>query len=116
MTSLAAEYPQGLCEELAKGYAKVATTPVVRADFVSMWASGTKDPCRTTKKDQRRAENEAYVGGLRDPAAAVAQISGWTPVGEQVATTLSEGICKFESEFVEIFRVIGTEQAHGPSE
>ena len=34
LTSLAAEYPQGLCEELATHYAPHAATPIVRTDYV----------------------------------------------------------------------------------
>jgi len=115
LTSLAAEYPQGLCEELAKESAKVVAEPIVRESLISLWAAGTKDPCKTIKKDQRQAENDTYIGGLRDPASSVARISGWGPVGSRVAAALSGVIRKCEAEFVDIFEVIGTEHAHGPA-
>ena len=57
LTSLAAEYPQGLCEEIAKEYQHVAALPIERTGLISMWAGGRFDPCRSTKRVARNAEN-----------------------------------------------------------
>eukprot|EP00972_Heterocapsa_arctica_P079267 11684184-Heterocapsa_arctica.AAC.1 len=69
-TSLAAEYPQGLCEELASGYKRALLTQPTRSEalrttFALAGCVDTVEP--DTKKAKRKEENLRCVGGLRDP-------------------------------------------------
>ena len=37
-----------------------------------------------SRKDTREGENTRYPGGMRNPMAAIAQMPGWTRVGERI--------------------------------
>ena len=80
--SLAAEYPQGLCIELAKAYAKELETTRNRPDS---WKLVVKEDAKFkdlfSKKALVEQENEQCIGGLRNPWHAVQMVPKWLQVG-----------------------------------
>ena len=67
-TSLAAEYPEGLCDALAKSYkAAINEKPLRPAVKPAAVRDGELQQHQDSKRWQRKQENEQCVGGLRNP-------------------------------------------------
>lgn len=65
-TSLAAEYLEGLCEELAKAYLlELEHHPLSKEVEEILSKEDCKDPYEVSKAADREKENEQCIGGLR---------------------------------------------------
>ena len=84
-TSLAAEYPQGLCIELAKAYVRELKVTQRRPDS---WELRIEEDARVQDPFSRRArieqENESCIGGLRNPWHSMQLLPKWREVGSMV--------------------------------
>ena len=90
-TSFAAEYPQGLCEELAKEFLLHVTKSGARAHQEEVVIrDGQKKPNYEDKSWLREQENEDCIGGLRNPVFSLNRVPGWRPVGMRLFQVLSE--------------------------
>ena len=88
-TSLADEYPQGLCDELAKAYVSFLKDHPARAPTWRLnLREGEPQEIPWSKKFDHEQANEACVGGLRNPASSVYKVPGWLKVGPLVAKVL----------------------------
>ena len=90
-TSLAAEYPQGLCEELAKEFLLHVTKLGARAHQEEVVIrDGQKKPNYEDKSWLREQENEDCIGGLRNPVFSLNRVPGWRLVGMKLFQVLTE--------------------------
>ena len=92
LTALGAEYPEGLCDKLAKGYAACTEDPVA-VDAVTITDDGTHDPLLPeSRRRLRQRENSEAIGGMRSPHQSIKHIPGWGPVGEKLQKLLDQVI------------------------
>ena len=81
-TSLAAEYPQGLCEELAKSYSLELKHHPFRKEVEEVVSKeDSRGPNDVSKAADRERENEECVGGLRNPHRSIQKVPKWLTVG-----------------------------------
>ena len=108
-TSLAAEYPQGLCEELARAYDDwVRENPVRREPWQLKMTEEKRGVDPFSKKLEVEEENEACVGGLRNPWKSMQKLPGWWPVGSRLRREL-EALHETTTEAKECHRLVGAE-------
>ena len=107
LTSLAAEYPQGLCEELAKSFLKSLELQPDRQPMVHKLVKDS-DGRRfvESKKGQQEAENDECVGGLRNPVYSIQKVPGWKAVGSLLFEMLGS-ILRSHPEWADQWRWIG---------
>ena len=87
-TELAAEYPQGLCETLAKSFEQLLKEqPKLGPIRSKKWTEDRpEDP--DSRQARQEAENTSCVGGLRNPRLALRKVKGLVEVGAKLAHTL----------------------------
>eukprot|EP00972_Heterocapsa_arctica_P037226 5481001-Heterocapsa_arctica.AAC.1 len=112
-TSLAAEYPQGLCEALAAGHRDALLTEperseVLRSTFTLQGGQDAVEP--TARKEQREEENQRCIGGLRNPHTSVDQVPGWKHVGLKLRKVLNEFVARHEEVFVQAMSTLGDKE------
>ena len=111
LTEWAAEYPEGLCNEVAKAFASCQSKPEVLPD-ISISAAGTADPLENLPRRMlREAENQAALGGMRNPSTSVARIPGWGSVGDRLRYCLERIVTEHEDTFRTIIGALGTATA-----
>lgn len=109
-TALAAEYPQGLCIELAKGYVEAVKKAGPRqVTWVQKFEEDVKDKDLCSKKAHRERENEQCVGGLRNPWQAINKLPHWKTVGRLVWRTLQASLGQLD-EFRNLATWVGFER------
>ena len=117
MTSLAAEYHEGLCEALADAYAAAGTKGKELPEAAVIDEAGTHDPMAVEEAKQRRErENREAIGGMRDPARSVKKVPGWHLAGKKVREVLEPIVDEHLNEFENIFANIGKENSFGITE
>ena len=108
-TALAAEYPQGLCEELARAYGEwVEENPERKEPWQLKMTEEKRGVDPFSKKLEVEEENEACVGGLRNPWKAMAKLPGWRKVGALLRRDLGDLYAKSE-DARECHALVGTE-------
>ena len=81
-TSLAAEYPQGLCIELARAYSSYLNEhPSRPSSWELRMKEGDRQELFGSKKYIVERENDDCIGGLRNPVRAMSKLPGWRDVG-----------------------------------
>ena len=84
-TSLAAEYPQGLCEVLAEQYARALEDQPFRPETTAVvHRDGDKKVDWSSNKWKREVENENCIGGLRNPSSSIRKLPNWREVGARL--------------------------------
>ena len=110
LTSLGAEYPEGLCDKLARGYANCKAEPQP-LESVRISDEGTQDPLLPeTKKRLRQKENSEAIGGMRSPHISVGKIPGWKLTGDKLRKALDEVIDNHWEHCQEVVDNLGKEQ------
>ena len=94
LTSEAAEYHSGFCETLAEECEKFLDS--------EEQVSEENLPEEKSKKEIREEENEACLGGMRNPNKAVARLPGWRELAPSLRAALSEAVLANP----EIFKVL----------
>eukprot|EP00438_Fugacium_kawagutii_P014285 Skav215770 [mRNA] locus=scaffold106:569116:574315:+ [translate_table: standard] len=85
LTSLAAEYPQGLCISLAKAYAKFVKDNPRRTRGWQLVLTDDRDPSHLfSSKADRERENDECIGGMRNPSNSMLKLPRWREVGAMV--------------------------------
>lgn len=108
-TSLAAEYPQGLCEELAKAYLLELKHHPFRKEVEEIVSKeDCKDPCDVSKAADREKENEQCIGGLRNPHKSVQKVPKWLTVGLKLWRCINEFQKKLNND-MDLVQYIGKE-------
>ena len=88
-TALAAEYPQGLCEELAKAYDEwVVCHPARDKEWELKLTEEQRSTDPWSKKRMIEEENDECIGGLRSPEASIQKVPGWKIVGKMLNNML----------------------------
>lgn len=114
LTELAAEYPEGLCNQVAKAYDEsFARAGDGSARAISMWTFGRNDPLEATKRQQREAQNNLCIGGLRDPADALLKVPGWGAVGARVRGALQGVVQRHSVAVAAVLASVGQPEAPG---
>lgn len=81
-TSLAAEYPQRLCEEVAKSFRRwLDSNPTRQTVNKNPMKDGELAEDWTSARFRRERENQKCIGGLRNPRFAIDKLPGWPNVG-----------------------------------
>ena len=109
-TALAAEYPEGLCDALARAYAKALATqprPLVM-DRLTITAAGRVGggEAVSAKAAREQANNEA-IGGLRDAYRSVEKVPGWKAAGELVLAAARTVLAEHRGALVAAVRALG---------
>ena len=111
-TSLAAEYPQGLCEEVAKSFCRWLEANPQRAN-------SNKNPMKdgevaedwTSARYRREKENQECIGGLRNPRFAIDKLPGWPKVGAILFKTMVD-ICRLHPRVYNMVNDLGSPPSH----
>ena len=140
-TAAAADYPEKLCRKLAKlvvdmwcAWPVAPPAPQVTAagghwlrcgrwgnqlrQVAAPLVEATMEPAtarQQPRKAQREAENAFYVGGMRNPNAAVARLAGLKREGSRVRATL-EAFFDAHPEAVGVAQQLGNREFKGPDE
>ena len=110
LTALGAEYPEGLCDAIAAGYAERKSDPT-KVDTVKITEEGTIDPlAQATKQQVRKRENADAIGGMRSPHRAVARLPGWGAVGTSLRSALDDILDHWWPTCQAVVDSLGTEQ------
>ena len=114
LTSLAAEYPEGLCEALAAEYQKHGTAGMEVPEAITFDDDGTHDPLAVEEaKARRERENKECLGGMRNPSISVTKVPGWRPAGTKIRKVLEPLVEKHYAKFEKVLDDLGKEDATG---
>ena len=117
LTELAAEYPQDLCDNVAAEYARFALAPPRSARrLVFSTSSKFADPLDATRRQAREADNATCIGGLRDPTKSLHKVTGWYPVGVEVARALREVLAANPADMDALLSAIGNPEGEAHHE
>ena len=106
-TSLASEYPQGLCEVLAREFLDVVKQEGDRPDleFLSH-KDGFNNKREESAAFRREQENEECIGGLRNPVKSLERVPGWYRVGSRLFWTI-ENLQQVDTQFHDLYNIVG---------
>ena len=110
-TSGTTEYPQGLCEELARSYERaLAAAPHNKPKAEVVWR---EDGCagEGSKKRKCEDENRDCVGGLRQAHRAVEKLVGWQTVGAELRRCL-DTVLQENPHMLHVVKSLGAEPEH----
>ena len=116
-TSLAAEYPETLCDAIARAFLDALKKEPDRGEtlqhvFTTQGRTSRMD--EATKRQKRELEHKACLRGLRQPHRARLQVLGWSKVGEALDKILGQVIDDNEETLGEWHGKWGTDGA-GPA-
>ena len=107
-TSLAAEYPQGLCEEVAKSFNRwLELNPVRTAMNKNPMREGEAMEDWTSARFRREKENQECIGGMRNPRFAIDKLPGWPKVGAILFKTMVD-VCRKHPQVYNMVEDLGS--------
>ena len=108
MAAFGAEYPQTMCQQIARAYMSDRSVGQdCKPTLID--ATGTHEPCaEPSKKQQRLAENDAAIGGMKSPHKSLTKVPGWYPVGKQLREALDKVADKYNHELRDVLDAMGT--------
>ena len=110
LTALGAEYPEGLCHTLARGYVNHTGSPA-EINKVKINEDGTVDPLEPeSKRVIREQENKDAIGGMRSPHKSLTKVPGWKQTGQTINEALDPIIDEYWDECVAMYDSLGDQQ------